>query len=126
MGDYISKGEPMRSSTETLIAACKELAATVQSDDGVANSALMEIAERLEELSRYAYFNHPIETAPKDGTKILVCTKDGECGVAHWGQISMAGDMGWQVSVVSTDWNYYEYISNPRYWMPLPKVVRKE
>jgi len=41
----------MRSSTETLIAACKELAATVQCDDGVANSALREIAERLEELS---------------------------------------------------------------------------
>ncbi len=41
----------MRSSTETLIAACKELAATVQCDDGVANSALREIAERLEELN---------------------------------------------------------------------------
>ena len=39
-------------STETLIAACKELAATVRCDDGVANSALSEIAERLEELSR--------------------------------------------------------------------------
>jgi DNA-directed RNA polymerase subunit RPC12/RpoP len=39
---------PTRSSTETLIAACKELAATVQCDDGIANSALREIAERLE------------------------------------------------------------------------------
>ena len=39
-----------RSSTETLIAACRELAATVQCDDGVANMALREIAERLEEL----------------------------------------------------------------------------
>ena len=42
----------MRTSTETLIAACRELAATVQCDDGVANSALREIAERLEELSK--------------------------------------------------------------------------
>jgi hypothetical protein len=42
----------MRSSTETLIAACKELAATVQCDDGIANSALRELAERLEELSK--------------------------------------------------------------------------
>jgi hypothetical protein len=41
----------MRSSTETLIAACRELAATVQCDDGVANEALREIAERLEELA---------------------------------------------------------------------------
>ena len=45
-------GKIMRSSTETLIAACKELAATVQCDDGVANEALREIAERLEELSK--------------------------------------------------------------------------
>jgi hypothetical protein len=42
----------MRSSTETLIAACRELAATVQCDDGVANMALREIAGRLEELSK--------------------------------------------------------------------------
>ncbi len=41
-----------RSSTETLIAACRELAATVQCGDGVANEALREIAERLEELAR--------------------------------------------------------------------------
>ena len=39
----------MRTSTETLIAACKELAATVQCDDWIANDALREIAERLEE-----------------------------------------------------------------------------
>jgi hypothetical protein len=42
----------MRSSTETLIAAAKQLAVDIQSDDGVANMALLEIADRLEELSR--------------------------------------------------------------------------
>jgi hypothetical protein len=42
----------MRSSTETLIAAAKELALYIESDDGVATSALREIAERLEELSK--------------------------------------------------------------------------
>ena len=41
----------MRSSTETLIAAAKQLAVDIQTDDGVANSALREIADRLEELS---------------------------------------------------------------------------
>ena len=51
-----------RSSTETLIAACKELAATVQCDDGVANMALREIAERLEELSRWS--GEPIYKEP--------------------------------------------------------------
>jgi DNA-directed RNA polymerase subunit RPC12/RpoP len=45
---------PARSSTETLIAACRELAATVQCDDGVANEALREIAERLEEFKEDA------------------------------------------------------------------------
>jgi hypothetical protein len=39
-------------STETLIEACKDLAATVQCNDGVANSALFEIAERLEQQDR--------------------------------------------------------------------------
>jgi hypothetical protein len=42
----------MRSSTETLIAAAKELALYIESDDGVATSALREIAERLEELNK--------------------------------------------------------------------------
>jgi len=40
----------MRSSTETLIAAAKQLAVDIQTDDGIANMALVEIAERLEEL----------------------------------------------------------------------------
>jgi hypothetical protein len=37
----------MRSTTETLIAATRELAATIQCDDGVANAALSQVADRL-------------------------------------------------------------------------------
>ena len=40
----------MRSSTETLIAAMRILAAEIQSPDGVANAAIREAAERLVEL----------------------------------------------------------------------------
>ncbi len=39
----------MRSSTETLIAAMHILATEIQSDDGVANSAIAEAGERLAE-----------------------------------------------------------------------------
>ena len=42
----------MRSSTETIIAAMRILAADIQSPDGVANSAIHEAADRLEELSK--------------------------------------------------------------------------
>lgn len=40
-----------RSSTETLIAALRVLARDIQSDDGVANAAIAEAADRLEELA---------------------------------------------------------------------------
>jgi len=39
----------MRSSTETLIAAMHILATEIQSDDGVANAAIAEAAQRLAE-----------------------------------------------------------------------------
>ena len=39
----------MRSSTETLIAAMRILATDIQSDDGAANAAVAEAAERLAE-----------------------------------------------------------------------------
>lgn len=39
----------MRTSTETLIAAMHILATEIQSDDGVANSAITEAGERLAE-----------------------------------------------------------------------------
>lgn len=41
-----------RSSTETLIEAMRVLACEIQSDDGAANAAIAEAAERLAELSK--------------------------------------------------------------------------
>jgi hypothetical protein len=40
----------MRTDTQTLIAAMRHLAATIQSDDGVANAAIAEAADRLDEM----------------------------------------------------------------------------
>ena len=42
--------EAMRSSTETLIKAMYTLVRDIQSEDGVANAAIFEAAQRLEEL----------------------------------------------------------------------------
>lgn len=41
-----------RSSTETLVAALRVLAAEIQSPDGVANAAIAEAADRLVELDK--------------------------------------------------------------------------
>lgn len=41
-----------RTSDETLVAAMRVLARDIQSEDGVANSAIREAAERLEEFSK--------------------------------------------------------------------------
>lgn len=56
----------------------------------------------------------PIETAPKDGERVLIC-KEGEDWViiAFWGSIYSAVD-AW------TQGNDSEY--KPTHWMPLPKV----
>ena len=40
----------MRTDTQTIVAAMRNLAATIQSDDGVANAAIAEAADRLGEL----------------------------------------------------------------------------
>lgn len=40
-----------RTDTPTLISALRELSATIQCDDGVANAAITEAAERLQELA---------------------------------------------------------------------------
>lgn len=51
----------------------------------------------------------PIETAPKDGTPILVCDKGPYAYVAEWFQHSRT----W----IGADKMYWE----PTHWMPLPE-----
>src|SRR5262249_57189843 len=42
----------------------------------------------------------PIETAPKDGTRILLWDTD-EVVIGKWDDISMGGAEGWQIAVVN-------------------------
>jgi hypothetical protein len=64
----------------------------------------------------------PIETAPKDGTRILLWDTD-EVVIAKWDDISTGGAKGWQIAVVNmhSNLNYYEAAYNPTHWMPLPE-----
>lgn len=55
----------MRSATETLIAAMRILARDIQSGDGVANAAIAEAADRLEEQHTHIA---ELEAQPADGT----------------------------------------------------------
>lgn len=62
----------------------------------------------------------PIETAPKDGTQVLITDGTGLCAVASWEDYAAelydgvgwrdAGDMGWGGTVYHA----------PTHWMPLP------
>ena len=64
----------------------------------------------------------PIETAPKDGTRILVY--NGSIYVAAWEEATMTlkEKKDWVYSCYSLNgWNYYEIVYEPTHWMPLPK-----
>ncbi|WP_332692073.1 DUF551 domain-containing protein [Devosia sp.] len=62
----------------------------------------------------------PIETAPRDGSRVLL--SDGtDVEIAKWGDINMAEKKGWQISCnADTGWNYYEVFYAPTHWAPLP------
>ena len=64
----------------------------------------------------------PIETAPKDGTEVLVCRTYGErrteYAVAHCyegGEWHDMGDIGWAGMYGGPD-------NQPTHWMPLPEA----
>lgn len=71
-----------------------------------------------------------IETAPKDGTTILVINgeKEGywtepyQIGTASWGKISLPGERYYWMSNACCDGVSY-YI--PTHWMPLPSPPNK-
>lgn len=57
----------------------------------------------------------PIETAPKDGTAVLICINQGTAFDAWWDQ----ADQAW----VDGRLNRYEeqYTYSPTHWMPMPE-----
>ena len=73
----------------------------------------------------------PIESAPKDGTYILVSNPAaGGSWVAHWFPVAVSGykfDQLWR-SVMLNHWHIPEktrYVP-PTHWMPLPPPPTKE
>jgi len=68
----------------------------------------------------------PIETAPKDGTEILVYgIATGELGGVH------EEPEVWKVSWFFKDWSlcggegYSVWVDSPTHWMPLPEAPRE-
>ena len=61
----------------------------------------------------------PIETAPKDGSRIIL-TDGGFVDAAEWD-----GYEGWIVNVESSSgFNYYNKFYDATHWMPLPQPPR--
>jgi hypothetical protein len=54
----------------------------------------------------------PIETAPKDGTHILIYDAYGECSVVYWFTYDNGNDCGWTYDGGDR--------FDPSHWMPLP------
>lgn len=82
----------MRSSTETIIKALRILAADIQSGDGVANAAIAEAADRLEELSQDNVKAEPLA---------YYCKNDPERETAfHWKPITHCPECGEKLNPV--------------------------
>lgn len=80
----------------------------------------------------------PIETAPKDGTPILVCSMDGTRNIVQWARFEGGPGVSsravqvrnWQIcgdedGVIDEGWDqgagwFMEPHSPPTHWMPLP------
>jgi hypothetical protein len=71
----------MKTQTQTLIKALRILANDIESPDGVANAAIAEAAERLDEL-------HEAITAAVYGTKLDECGNRDENGLLRFGNPS--------------------------------------
>lgn len=64
----------------------------------------------------------PIETAPKDGTRILLVDERGGVFIGHWSDEATFGRFetkpGWQIFDCEDD--FYSWRRVPTHWRPLP------
>lgn len=72
----------------------------------------------------------PIETAPRDGSRILVMLRASEQGpaevdLAHWEESPRSGDACWIASDSDPDCEIIYPESDLAYWMPLPMPTPK-
>jgi hypothetical protein len=69
----------------------------------------------------------PIDTAPKDGTSVLLSMPSGRVEIGSWfhsmhtrnGAITYENE-GWSCGGLGS---YFERAPNPTHWMPLPEAV---
>lgn len=80
-----------------------------EDDDWFKDELVGEHSEMKERLAKFEW--RPIETAPKDGTKLLLWA--GNAVVGQW-YAKVVGTPVWSVS-----WNGDEF--EPTHWMPLPE-----
>ena len=97
----------------------EELKALLEEADGLFNAKGEELADIISRLSaalREVTAWRPMETAPRDGTDVLVADEGGELFVAFWEPtdeqwIFATSPRGWRVGV-----------AKPVGWLPLPPV----
>lgn len=63
----------------------------------------------------------PIETAPKDATKIITFHGREMLGISYWGRSGRYNRAAWQTySTTHSAWFSVDHIDQPTHWMPLP------
>lgn len=70
----------------------------------------------------------PIETAPKDGTSIIVMYEICDeifVHVASWLDKDDKFQEGWTTYGNTYSWGYLEGLQKPKYWLPLPEIFTK-
>ena len=68
----------------------------------------------------------PIETAPRDGTDMII-RDDIRAFVARWSNYGLADSKGWLVDEwASGDYNDWMLVENPTHWLPLPTTTEGE
>jgi hypothetical protein len=92
----------------------------VEYQDCESRSACDDVREELAELQKRGEWQ-PIESAPKDGTLVLICFADGEIYIArNEGKPDSQHNDWWDQD--GLDFGYGA--SQPTHWMPLPELPK--